>query len=274
MIRIVIVEDEEIIRKGLIFTVDWTSLDCVIVGEAEDGIEGKRIIQETKPDLVISDIKMPFKSGLEMIKELKEEHSFEALILSSYSEFEFAKKAIELEVFDYILKPVDENILKETIEKVKKRINEKHAFAEYKNKKIEVSTTNTFDINYYLNEQSFKEKYVKEAFDYIFDYYKMKIGIEDLSLKFNVSTSYLSRQFKKVTGHTFNDFLNRYRIQKSIELLISGEYKVYEVADMVGFKEYKYFSQVFKQYVKCSPLEFLKANYKSKGDQNNVSNDS
>jgi len=267
MIRVVVVEDEEIIRKGLIFTVDWASLDCIIVGEAENGKEGIKKILETKPDLVISDIKMPFINGLDMLKELKKEYNFEAIIISSYSEFEFAKKAIELEVFDYILKPVDETILKSTIEKIKKKINEKYAFEEYKNKKIEASEISVFDIKYYLNDRKFKEKYAEETLVYIKDYYKMKICIEDLAIKLNVSSSYLSRKFKKLTGYTFNDALNRYRIQKSLELLLSGEYKVYEVADMVGFNEYKYFSQVFKQYINCSPLEFLKANYKSKGEK-------
>ncbi|HFL3174641.1 TPA: helix-turn-helix domain-containing protein, partial [Clostridioides difficile] len=75
--------------------------------------------------------------------------------------------------------------------------------------------------------------------------------------EYNLSCTYLNTKFKSETGYTFNDFLNRYRMQKAVELLKSDQYKVYEIAEMVGFSDYKYFIKVFKKYIGCSPAKFM-----------------
>jgi two-component system response regulator YesN len=68
---------------------------------------------------------------------------------------------------------------------------------------------------------------------------------------------YLNSKFKEETNYTFNDFLNRYRILKAVELLKEGDLLIYEIAEQVGFQDYKYFSQVFKKYIGQPPTEFL-----------------
>ena len=74
-----------------------------------------------------------------------------------------------------------------------------------------------------------------------------------------MSSGYISRTFKEVTSFNVNDYINRYRIFKSIELLKEDRYRLYEIAEMVGFREYKYFHHVFTQYMKSSPKEFMVA---------------
>ena len=88
--------------------------------------------------------------------------------------------------------------------------------------------------------------------------YYQKISIETFSEELGVSSSYLSRKFKEATGQTYLDFLNRYRVQQAVRLLEKGTYKVYEVSDMTGFSDYKYFSSVFKKYTDSSPSDFVK----------------
>ncbi|WP_337960831.1 helix-turn-helix domain-containing protein [Caloramator sp. mosi_1] len=73
-----------------------------------------------------------------------------------------------------------------------------------------------------------------------------------------ISPSYLSRKFKSITQQTFMDILNQYRIKKSIDLLLSGKYRLYEVSDIVGFGDYKNFFNTFKKYLSISPTEFIK----------------
>ena len=104
--RIVIVEDEVKIREGMGKIIE-AQTGHVIVGEAADGEEGLQMVLRFKPDLVITDIRMPRKSGLEMLKELYERRiKVHSIILSGYSEFEYAKKAIRYGVDDYLLKPL------------------------------------------------------------------------------------------------------------------------------------------------------------------------
>ena len=99
--------------------------------------------------------------------------------------------------------------------------------------------------------------YVKQCLSYIQNHYTKKISLEEMAAYLSVSSSYLSRTFKKETSYTFSDFLNRYRIMKAISLLQTQEYRVYEIADQVGFSDYKHFCAVFKKYISCSPTEFL-----------------
>ena len=97
MYRVLLVEDEDIIRRGLLFAVDWLRSDCVVVGEAVDGADGLQKIAELTPDIVITDVKMPYLDGLGMLEQSRGS-GYEAIILSGYDEFSYAKKAISLDV--------------------------------------------------------------------------------------------------------------------------------------------------------------------------------
>ena len=258
MIKILIVEDENMIRKGLIHSIDWVSMDCVIAGEASDGEEGLKLIEEIKPDLVITDIKMPLMNGIDMLQKARELWDFEKVILTSYGEFEYAKRAIDMEVFDYLLKPYDEDKLRELIERIKVKINEKNLFKKMKKAAEESADVKLINLDLYFEPNRKKSKQVELAIKHIRDNYTKKISIEEIADSLEVSSSYLSRKFKDETNHTFHDFLNKYRIQKSIELLKQGNYRVYEISYMVGFNDYKHYVTVFKKYINSSPMEFIK----------------
>ncbi|MPM80854.1 putative response regulatory protein [bioreactor metagenome] len=259
MYKILVVEDEDIIRKGLIYMVDWLKVNCVIAGEASDGKEGIEKIKEIKPDIVITDIKMPYKDGIKMLEETIFEHEYETIIISGYSEFEYAKKAIKLNVTEYLLKPIDFEYLYETIEKLTEKIQSKNKIKEVMNKFSNMQSSEVLDIGYY-EKQTFKTKYVRKMIKFIETKYNCKISLEDLSKEINVSSAYLNTKFKEETSYTFNDFLNRYRILQSIALLKQGNLKIYEIAEEVGFKDYKYFIEVFKKYIGYSPSKFLDIN--------------
>lgn len=112
MRKVLIVDDETMIREGLRYVIDWKAYGFEIVGTAENGEIGLEKIKKLKPDVVIADIKMPGKNGLEMINAaLKKDLSFYAIILSGYSDFEYARQAIQLGAVNYLLKPVNEDEL-------------------------------------------------------------------------------------------------------------------------------------------------------------------
>src|SRR5690554_826275 len=94
--------------------------------------------------------------------------------------------------------------------------------------------------------------------DFIQENYHKKISINDLVEVLDKSSTHLNQKFKEETSYTFNVFLNRYRIQKSIDLIKSGENKICNIAISVGFSSYRYFISVFKKYTACLPGDFQK----------------
>mgnify|MGYP001041770937 FL=1 len=84
-------------------------------------------------------------------------------------------------------------------------------------------------------------------------HYAEHISLTDLSQQLNISCTHLNAKFKAETGYTFHDFLNYYRIRRAVELQKRGERKLYEIAELVGFSDYKYFNKVYKKYTGYSP---------------------
>jgi two-component system, response regulator YesN len=119
MLRIVIVEDELRIREGLARLIEKINPDYAIVGEAEDGSGGIRAVTERRPDLVITDVRMPDLDGLEMLERLEASSiKVKAIVLSAYSDFSYAREAIKLGVSEYLLKPVNVGDLTRSLKKI------------------------------------------------------------------------------------------------------------------------------------------------------------
>ncbi len=257
MNKVLIVEDEDIIRKGLIYMVDWLKVNCIVVGEAVNGVDGLNKIRELKPDIVITDIRMPYKDGIEMLEESINEFDYEAIIISGYSEFGYAKKAITLGVNEYLLKPINFIDLYDVINKISSKIKSEDKIKNYYESLDDIYIYNeVLNIKHYELIEN-KTNYVSNILSYIEDNYRYRISLTDMSKKYDLSTVYLNSKFKEETNYTFNDFLNRYRILKAIEFLKNGDLKIYEIAELVGFHDYKYFSKVFKKYIGDSPTNFL-----------------
>ena len=254
MLKIIIVEDEDIIRNGLVHTIDWLSMGCIVIADAANGQEGLEKILELAPDIVISDIKMPIMNGIDMIKSAMEKVKFKSLILTSYAEFDYAKKAIELGVSDYLLKPVSEEKIRSSIEKVNRELLDTRRMEDTLRKNEEDANV----INNYLLGDSGKNYYVKISLEKIRDHFAERISIESVAEELGVSASYLSRKFKETTNHTFLELLNEHRIQQSVKLLSTGRYRVSEIGEKVGFNEYKHFYAVFKKHTGLTPSDFIK----------------
>lgn len=115
---IVILDDEPLIVAGLSEIIDWNSVNCDVVGTAYNGIDGMSLIDTVSPDIIISDIVMPGMTGLELAKWCFQKHKKTQLILlSAYSDFEYAQKAIQYGVSDYVLKPIDPDKLMSAVKK-------------------------------------------------------------------------------------------------------------------------------------------------------------
>ena len=121
--KIAVIEDEKPIREGLVHILNKISPEYQVVGSAENGAEGLILLEEEMPDLIMLDIQMPDMDGLQMLKEARARGIYtKVIILTAYSDFSYAKKAIELGIENYLLKPVNLTELKKTLEKIKEEL--------------------------------------------------------------------------------------------------------------------------------------------------------
>lgn len=256
MFKVLIVEDEEMIRKGLRYTFDWNKADCIVVGEASNGIDGTEKIKELDPDILIVDINMPIMNGITMIKNSKDEFIYSAIVLSGYDEFDLAKQAIHLGVTEYLLKPVENDQLFEALEKAKEQVI-KNKY--YKTSEIKSMGLIKLDIlqGHLIKDGHKSSKCVSQMLDYVKENYHKKISIQDLVDTIYMSSTHLNQKFKQETSYTFNDYVNRYRINMAINIMKTGKGKIYTIAVDVGFKDYRYFINVFKKYTDCLPSDFI-----------------
>ena len=127
-----VVDDEYYLRLGFKSLLDWDALGIRIVGEAADGEEGLRLALREKPDLIVADIRMPYMNGLELMEKLRENHiESVVIVLSGFSEFEYAQKAIENGAFAYLLKPIDQDAFLDTVKKALVHIKTEKSSKQY-----------------------------------------------------------------------------------------------------------------------------------------------
>lgn len=241
MMKVLVVEDEEMIRKGIVLAVDWAALDCVVVGEASNGEEGLEAAQRYAPTLIITDLKMPKMDGIEMLRRLREagNNAF-VIILTAYDSFAYAQSALRLGAVDFLLKPFHDGELEQAVQALRRRLEPS---------RVEPAIPGL--------KKGDKSKYVLQAMGYIGEHYSdPNITVAEIAQSIGISEGHLSHTFKKETDYTLLNYLTRYRIHKAMELLRDCRVKVYEVAQQVGYKDITYFSATFKKVVGISPSEY------------------
>lgn len=244
MFRIVIIEDEYYVRKGMIQTIPWSSFDCEIVGEAGNGKEGIKVVEKLRPDIVITDIEMPVISGIDMMGMLRRNGcSAHFIFLTAHQKFTYVHEALKMEVVDYLLKPVNHDELAKSIQKIAERF--------HRNTNQMLTTDSEDEDNIQANNI-----YVKRAILYVRNNYTKDISVTTVSQYLAISEAYFCRLFKKETGFTFWQYLTNYRIHVATGLLSNFPLKIYEVANQVGFSDTNYFSVIFKKIMGVTPTEY------------------
>ena len=243
MLKVLVVEDEEMIRRGIVLTVDWAALDCVVVGEAANGLEALKAVERLRPSLIITDLKMPQMDGLEMLRRLREQgNNVYVIILTAYDSFTYAQSALRLGAVDFLVKPFHDGDLEQAVTALRRRMEADSGEAALALPEL---------------RKGDKSKYVLEAMDFIGRHYSdPSISIGLIAQHLGISEGHLSHLFKKETDYTLLNYLTRYRIHKAMELLKDCRVKVYEVAEQVGYRDITYFSATFKKLVGVSPSEY------------------
>jgi two-component system response regulator YesN len=252
MTKVLIVDDEKYVRMGIKGETDWSLIGCEVVAEAPNGEVGLEMAQQYRPDLVISDIRMPKMDGIEMATKILERYpDTKVIFLTAYSEFEYARAAVRIGVSDYLLKPFQDGELEASIQRLL------HLHQNAPVEQIELEN----ELIQLKGKEEITNRYVQTAIEYIEkNYSDPGFSIGGLAESMSVSEGHISRLFKAETDCSIGNYLTRYRIKKAMDYLKDVQVKVYEVAEKVGYQDIAYFSNTFKKLIGRTPSE-----YQSKG---------
>lgn len=257
-IKIVVIDDEPMVVKGLSEIVPWHEIGCEVVGTAEDGKEGLALLEKLQPDIVISDIQMPKLSGLEMIRAMNAvKHDIKFIIMTGFRQFEYAKEAIDLGVAKFLLKPTNIDQIKEAVVEVISDIESIAALEEdVKLLKKRLAGYEALSEDQAVVEEGSTGYLAKQALQYIKEHYYEKIELKSIADHLMISTWYVCKIFKQEFGSNFVDLLNEVRIQEAKNLLAHSNLKVYEICEEVGYTDTSYFTKIFKKYANATPNKY------------------
>lgn len=238
-LKLLIADDEDTIRNGMAKYIRLHSDRFEKIYEAENGQETLDVLLAHQPDMLLLDVQMPLKNGIEVLQEAaKSGIRPVTVILSGYDEFKYAQQALRQGAREYLLKPVRAADILECLN----RLADENFGAEEEQKETE--------------EAEASNRFVKAAEEYIAEHYTEDLSLAEVAEKAGISSGYLSTLFSQQLGCKFVDYLNRVRIERACIYLEQNYFKTYEVAYRVGFKDEKYFSKVFKKLKGMSPKEY------------------
>ena len=245
MYKLLIADDESIIRKGIKKLVDFHKLKITEVFDAEDGKQVIEIAENQSPDIILMDINMPEIDGLTAAKLIKEKNSnIYIVMITGYDYFEYAQYAIRAKVDDYILKPVS----KKDIEYILKNATDK---IDYARKEISIKNISDFKNNIKINDEN---NLIKDYLDK--NIFNVNLSLNKMAEDIGYNSNYLSVLFKQIYGLTFQDYINKVSMEKAKILLLSTDMKNYEISESIGIEDINYFVTKFKKFYNITPKQF------------------
>ena len=259
MYRVVLVEDSKILRIGMKYTLDWESLECEIIGDAENGRDGLDLIREAQPDIVITDIRMPGLDGLEMIGQLHSEGNSAAfIIISAYSDFSYAQQAVRFGVADYLVKPFTDEEIMNSLRSACSRVEMRRQEAILSQRLQTVEKSKLIAFSSYLSEEEgrVKREHAQRVIQYIKEHYSENINVRLIANALKISENYLSKVFKSIMHYSISEYLTQFRIKEACRLLKKSDNRINEVSEQVGYTDQRYFSVTFKRIMGVTPGNF------------------
>lgn len=240
--KVLIVDDEPYMVEYLEKLIDWEQFEFYEIITAKGGSMAKKILEEQDIELLVTDIRMPKISGLDLSAFIDEKQmDTKVIIVSGYNEFEYAKTAMHYGVSEYLVKPV----LKEDLLACLERLNEKY-FGDKAETSMKVDPTDEISV-------------VK---NYIMTHCEEDISLDILSDLVHWNSAYLSRSFKDRTGENLSYYITKTRMNKAAELIENSDLKIHDIMLRVGYQKDQYFSKVFKEQFGITPKEYRKLKQK------------
>ncbi|MFB5676334.1 response regulator [Paenibacillus terreus] len=247
---ILVVDDEPRTRQGIKQTLETSGSGKYRIETAENGVEALDKLRQQAFHLLITDVRLPEISGLDLIRSL-EGHARKPciVVISGYAEFDYVQQALRLGAVNYLLKPIDkQELLKAAGEAL--RLEEERELHEKLEKLVDPTLLKVGGREAALSEP------VKEALDYIKEHIHEPLTMADMAARLHLNASYFSVLFKEQTGTPFSEYVSRLRIQRAKELLLQTRLSVAEIGSRVGYRTDKYFIKVFKELESVSPSRY------------------
>lgn len=246
MYRVLLVDDEPAILQAEGRAIRNKAENFEVVGEAYTVDQAIQMIESLRPDVVMTDMKMPKKSGIELIRYIAglENRKIICVAVSGYSDFDYVHDAFALGAYDYLLKPVEPNKLAELFLRINRLFG----------------ATRNVGCNPKLPPAKVSgSELVEEIEGHIKKNLSEDNSIYQICNRFGISQPYLSKVFKKYRSSTYNEYVINLKIEAAKRLIgKKEEYLIGDVSHMVGFSDQFYFSKVFKNVVGCTPKEYRK----------------
>lgn len=229
MFNILLVDDERIITDGMSKVINWESMGTNLIGTARNGIEAYNIIEQNKPDIVISDIKMPGMNGLELVSKVHINFpEIKFILLSGFSEFDFAKQAMEFGVKHYLLKPCNENTIIESVNEICEELKKKRMREQF----IQNMKGTLESVLPYAKEQLLKEFITNQFENKDLDYYQklFQLNLKDTNVRLVLIQLEGVFQFehmfaiKNISEHIFHSYILSCTVGETVLFLLEEPY--------------------------------------------------
>lgn len=237
--KVLIIDDEKPVRDCINLLVNWADYQIDTVYEAEDGQEAIQIIQKNHPDLILTDIRMPGADGLQLMDWIYHNACHcKVIAISGYTDYEYVRQIFLQGGTDYILKPIQPQKLCDALKKAlaqleKARINDR-------------KPSDAHSMTAFANAAEADHVYYQIKY-YIDEHYGQELSLALIASRFHLSEAHLSRKFKSVFGMNLLQYIKSVRISHAKKYLLQTTKKASEIAFLVGYKDEKYFSRVFRE---------------------------
>lgn len=244
-LRVLLVDDEIMIREGFKRLFNWEDHGCEVVGEAADGMEAVARIDALSPDIVIMDINIPIMNGLQVIKMSRLKHPDMAfVIVSGYDDFSYCREALRLQITDYILKPVNYEEFGSCIDNLKISLFEHQREAQ----PVQQEERPIHGLTRYLQEHLAED-----------------MSLSALAEEFHLSAQYISQLFKSEIGVGFLTYLTNIRMERAKHLLLTTALSIGEISIQCGYGDYRVFTKAFKKTEGVTPTQYRRDFLAEKG---------
>lgn len=255
MYNLILVDDEPRSIEAIASNVDWLKCGIKKIYKATNMEEAIAHITKNNIDILICDIEMPNGSGLNLLEWLQvNKYSISCIFATCHPEFEYMRKAIQLNCYDYVLKPINYEEFERILDGLVRKM-EASETGETQINSVNWGGITEYDIHEYSKIERDRDVEA-EVKKYIREHMQDTINICDVANELHFNPHYLMRSFKNKTGLSIMKYITKIRLDTSKKLLTETQLPIKEVANLTGYSDYAYFTRVFRKEIGVSPTKF------------------